>query len=227
MSDINTYSKKLSSFYANGTNNHEAHNKNKKYFNVLLKDITEDPDKWKNKKALDYGSGKGRNVTNLFDAADFDQVDGVDISKNNVAYCKETYKDLNSNFYLINGYSLDEIEDNTYNFAMSTIVLQHVCVHEMRYKIKKEIYRVLDKGGIFSFQMGYGEQLLGGQSVYSANKYNESTSNGRADVKIQPDTLPDLVSDLKEIGFKNITHEIHESFADGGHTNWVYMRCVK
>ena len=64
MSDINTYSKKLSSFYANGTNNHEAHNKNKKYFNVLLKDITEDPDKWENKKALDYGSGKGRNVTN-------------------------------------------------------------------------------------------------------------------------------------------------------------------
>lgn len=227
MSNIDTYSNNLSNFYANGTNNHEHHNKNEKYFKVLLKDVTTRPDNWKNKNALDFGCGKGRNVTNLLKIATFNQVDGVDISKNNITFCKNTYKGQNSNFYLINGFDLKEIENNTYDYVMSTIVFQHICVYEMRYKIKQEIYRVMRDNGIFSFQMGYGSSLKTGQSIYSDNNYNQITSNGCADVKIQPETVSNLISDLEKIGFKSPTYEIHESYSDGGHPNWIYVRCKK
>lgn len=227
MSDIDTYSKHLANFYVGGTDNHEHHNKNTKYFEVLLKDITLNPSKWENKNGLDFGCGKGRNVTNLINLAKFNRVDGVDISKKNISFCKNSYKNQNSNFYLINGFDLKDIEDHTYDYAMSTIVFQHICVHEMRYKIKQEIYRVLKNNSIFSFQMGYGDNLKPGQSAYSDNKYDTKTSNGRADVKIQPQTINHLVSDLESIGFKNLTYEIHESYSDSGHPNWIYVRCEK
>ena len=55
----------LDASYAIGTGNHPEHNPNPKYWDLLLGDIKIAPEKWEGKKALDFGCGQGRNVTNL------------------------------------------------------------------------------------------------------------------------------------------------------------------
>jgi SAM-dependent methyltransferase len=228
MSNTDSYINMLKRDYQNGTNNHLEHNTNPLYWSVLLKDISSDPTRWIGKNALDFGCGQGRNVTNLVSLANFGRVDGVDISEANVNYCTRTYKNQPSYFYLNDGYSLSALVDDTYDFVMSTIVFQHICVHTIRFNLKKEIYRILKPDGIFSFQMGYGGMQFKGHGTpteYYTNMYDVQGSNGSHDVRV---TDPkQLVDDLDSIGFKNITYRIEQPFLDGGHPNWIYVRCEK
>lgn len=229
MANAQTYLHMLKTeVYHMGTNNHPEHNQNPLYWNVLLRDVYANRQQWDGKTALDYGCGQGRNVTNLLSLANFAYVDGVDISAANINYCKRMYNGNLSTFYLNDGISLKEIADDTYDFVMSTIVFQHICVHEIRFNIKKEIYRTMKPSGIFSFQMGYGDINFGGHGqphTYYANDYTTHGSNGVNDVRV---TDPrQLIDDLQSIGFKNITYEIHPPFLDGGHPNWIYVRCEK
>ena len=60
----NQYTKMQKKQYSNGTSNHSEHNSNDDYWNILLDDI-KNKDAWKDKVGLDFGCGKGRNVTNL------------------------------------------------------------------------------------------------------------------------------------------------------------------
>ena len=46
----------------------------------------------------------------------------------------------------------DELNTNEYDFVMSTIALQHICVYDIRYSIMKDIHRVLKDGGVFTAQ---------------------------------------------------------------------------
>ena len=54
---------------------------------------------------------------------------------------------------------------------------------------------------------------------------SEDTSNGSNDVSVTNEDQ--LTTDLLEIGFKNITHKIYESFSDNQHSHWIYTRCEK
>ncbi len=227
MANLEKYARTLSEVYAGGTNNHPEHNGNPLYWDVLLGDIKNNPELWEGKTALDFGCGKGRNVTNIKSLAKFSRVDGVDISPTNIEACKLT-EVHNSNFYLNNGVDLQKLPSNEYDFVMSTIVLQHLCVHELRVNIKKEIYRVMKDGGLFSFQMGYGDMSFSGHgNVYSyyENKYDASNSNGSNDVRVSDPV--ELITDLESIGFKNITYRIEQPWKDGGHPQWIYVRCEK
>lgn len=218
----------LNLVYRGGTNNHPEHNSNPLYWDLLLGDIKYNPESWENKTALDFGCGKGRNVTNMLSLANFKQVDGIDISEDNIRYCKENYKNQSSEFYRNSGKDLSPLKNDEYDFVMSTIVFQHICVHELRYKIKEEIYRILKPGGIFSFQMGYGDISFMGHTNpkgYYENYYDAMGSNGSNDVRVTDET--DLISDLKNIGFKDIKFEIHQPWEDGGHPNWIYVNCKK
>jgi ubiquinone/menaquinone biosynthesis C-methylase UbiE len=159
--------------------------------------------------------------------ANFDRVDGVDISQNNIDYCIQTHP-IRSTFYKNNGNNLEELQDDTYDFVMSTIVFQHLCLHELRYALKKEIYRVMKPGGIFSFQMGYGDlSFVGHGKVYSyyENAYHAMGSNGGDDIRVNEPSQ--LVDDLTSIGFKNVEYRIEQPWKDGGHPNWIYVRCEK
>jgi SAM-dependent methyltransferase len=228
MENLNKYVNMLNEAYQMGTGNHPEHNSNPKYWDILLGDIKSNPEKWNNKKALDFGCGKGRNVTNMLSLTNWDRVDGIDVSESNINYCKASYSNQNSNFYKNNGSDLSDLNNNEYDFVMSTIVFQHICVHELRYKLKEEIYRILKPNGEFSFQMGFGPIEWTGhtkQRAYFENGYDAENSNGSNDIRVSDPQ--DLISDLNKIGFKDIMYSIEEPWQDGGHPNWIYVKCFK
>lgn len=225
---IDKYVDMLSNFYAGGTSNHEEHDSNPDYLSILLKSIVSSKEKFDGKKFLDFGCGKGRNIKNAISLANWSKLDGVDISQNNIDYCKKIFSDSKHEFWKNNGSDLSDLESNKYHFVMSTIVLQHICVHELRFKLLKEIHRVMASGGLFSFQMGFGDISYNGSSKltkYYDNNYDAASTNGGFDVQV--DDPEYLVNDLKLVGFKDITYVIRPSWSDGGHSHWIYVEAYK
>jgi SAM-dependent methyltransferase len=166
------YAKMQKEFYekeAYGMNisgNHRFHDSNENYKKILLKPIYDNPNIFSNEYGLDFGCGQGRNVSNLilWFPNLFKKVDGVDISQSNIDFCwvnlsNEVGDNSKYNFYVNDGVNLDTIQSDFYKFVMSTITFQHICVYETRFSLMKEIYRVLKVGGVFSFQMGYSDEL--------------------------------------------------------------------
>ena len=88
---------------------------------------------------LDFGCGPGRNLDKY--SPNFKRVDGVDIS--HVAWIMQSFgyniKAYNNNIlYKTNGKDLSEIEGWKYDAVMSTITLQHIAVHRIRFSLFKE-----------------------------------------------------------------------------------------
>jgi len=228
MTNIDSYAKMISEFYHNGTSNHLEHNSNPSYWSILLKRLISEPKIFEDKFFLDFGCGKGRNVLNAHSIVNWKSADGVDISENNIDYCKNQYTMLKSNFFKNNGKDLSELESNKYSFVMSTIVLQHLCVYELRLQLLKEIFRVMEPRGIFCFQMGFGDYSFVGTSTvseYYANDYHCLGTNGKFDVRVSDPQ--NVVDDLNTIGFKNTTYQIKESWVDTGHSHWIYFETNK
>ena len=224
----NAYTNMQKVQYSVGTTNHMEHNDNPKYWDVLLGDL-KDSTKWNNKNALDFACGKGRNVSNILSLCDWSRVDGVDISSANIDFCKHVYNNQKSNWYLNNGVDVSELSSNEYDFVMSTIALQHIPVYDIRKNIIIDLLRVMRSGGLFSFQLGYGEDLsdVNGRprSSYYENAYNANGTNSEHDVRVQ--NVNDVIDDLTKIGFINISCEIHPSFSDLGHPQWIYIKAYK
>jgi ubiquinone/menaquinone biosynthesis C-methylase UbiE len=223
----NKYTKMQKAQYASGTNNHENHNANSNYWDILLGDL-KDKQNWDGKIALDFACGKGRNVTNMLNLCDWARVDGIDISEGNISHNKNEYQSQNSNWYCNNGTDVSQLNDNEYDFIMSTIALQHIPVYDIRKSLITDLLRTLKPGGIFSFQLGYGEGLespIGPRVSYFENHYDAPGTNSICDVRVH--TEEEVINDLKEIGFVNITTEVRESYDDSGHPQWIYVKCYK
>lgn len=225
----NKYTKMQKHFYESTADNmvkqdHRQHDENPDYWDILLGPVKRDSEKWKGKMALDFGCGTGRNISNLFKLAEWFRVDGVDIARNNLLHARNLLgkEDINFNLYENNGVDLARIFDNTYSFVMSTIVLQHIAVYDIRFSLLKEIYRVMVRGGLFSFQMGYGEGR--GRAEYHENAYEAKGTNSEYDVIVNNPS--DVVNDLQKIGFTDITYEITPPF-DDGHKNWIFFKAIK
>jgi len=227
VSNNNQYTNMQKQVYAGGTTNHPEHNLNPDYWNILLGDLV-DKQKWTGKVALDFACGRGRNVTNLFNLCDWARVDGIDISEGNIAYNKNEFINQSSNWYCNNGVDVSELNDNEYDLIISTIALQHIPVYDIRKSLITDLLRTLKSGGLFSFQMGYGSNLespLGPRVSYFENHYEARGTNSACDVRIQ--NIEDVVKDLTEIGFINITTKITESYSDNGHPQWIYIKAYK
>jgi len=223
----NKYTNMQKNAYAGGTTNHEEHNLNPDYWEILLGDL-QDKEKWDGKVALDFACGKGRNITNMFNLCDWKRVDGIDISNYNIESNKVTYLQQNSNWYCNNGIDVSELKNDEYDFIISTIALQHIPVYDIRKNLITDLLRTLKSGGLFSFQMGYGSDLnsqLGPRSSYFENVYDAQNTNSIYDVRIQ--NVEDVIKDLTEIGFTNITTKIRESYSDSGHPQWIYVKAYK
>ena len=223
----NNYTQMQKRSYHNGTSNHPEHNDNTDYWDILLGDL-KDSDKWSGKVALDFASGKGRNVTNLLSLCNWSRVDGVDISEGNIEFCKMLYGIRMSNWYCNNGVDVSDLNDNEYDFIMSTIALQHIPVYDIRKSLITDLFRTLKPGGLFSFQMGYGEGLespLGPRSEYYANTYDAHGTNSHHDVRVHNES--DVIDDLTNMGYVNITTEVRDAFSDSGHPQWIYVKAYK
>jgi SAM-dependent methyltransferase len=167
----------------------------------------------------------------------FKNVDGVDVSHpNNVAageYVKHNLGDvqpnLNTRIFDTNGYDLSEIWDESYDFVMSTIVFQHICVHRIRYNLMEEIFRILKPGGMFTVQMGFGVDKAN-SCGYFENRNDIRTTNGGFDTRVE--NPEDLIGDLEKIGFKvprnasGIGHVITPPYFDN-HSRWIWVKAFK
>ena len=232
MKKNNKYTLMQKEYYENATErmsigNHKEHN-TKNYYNILLSDIKNNSDNFKDKIALDFGCGCGRNVKNLLEMADWRRVDGIDISSNNIKYCNEYLKELGyaSDKFMFkssNGIDCKPLKNEVYDFVVSTITLQHICVHEIRYNILKDIFRIMKPGGIFSLQVGYDKK--GNHVGYYENYYDAKVTNSRCDFAVEDENY--MIKDLERIGFDNITYEITNSHHDRSHNKWIYFRMVK
>jgi ubiquinone/menaquinone biosynthesis C-methylase UbiE len=223
----NIYTQMQKHEYRNGTSNHQEHNSNDDYWNVLLGDV-KNSDDWKNKVALDFGCGQGRNVTNLLSLSEWKRVDGVDISEVNIEHCKEEFTNQNSKWFVNSGVDLEQLSSNEYDFVMSTITLQHIPVYNIRRSLIEEILRVLKPGGTFSFQMAFGPASKGdyrNPALYYDNIYHAQSTNSAWDVRVSNEE--DITKDLKEIGFEGVEIKVCDSFSDKQHPQWIYVKCQK
>jgi SAM-dependent methyltransferase len=222
----NKYTKMQKGAYRSGTSNHPEHNDNPDYWNFLLGDL-KDRDSWVNKIGLDFACGKGRNVTNMLSLSDWKRVDGIDISEANILYCKENYKEQDSDWYVNNGVDVSGLGDNEYDFIMSTIALQHIPVYDIRKSLITDLLRTLKPGGLFSFQMGYGEEIKPNENRYGyyENFYNAGGTNSQHDVRVQSEA--EIIEDLSDIGFVNIETYVRDTFSDNGHPQWIYVKAYK
>jgi ubiquinone/menaquinone biosynthesis C-methylase UbiE len=205
--------------------NHKQHNNNPNYWNILISDTI--APEYKEKVGLDFGCGCGRNVMNLVNR--FKKMEGVDISPELIKQCiinmaNMNYDNSKFGFYTCNGTSLDIFEDNRYDFIMSTIVLQHICVYSIRFAYLSDFFRIMKNGGLLSFQMGFGSEHKNPTRDYYEDYYDAENTNSGCDVRV---TDPkQIVGDLEKIGFVDITFEITPPFSDY-HENWIFVKARK
>lgn len=206
---------------------HQGHNDNPDYWEMFIDKACEEAVGMPC-RALDFGCGTGRNVVNLVNNCAFDEVWGADISETNIAHCKHTVPakltgDAHVGFRTVSGNGVEAFESWYFNYVMSTIVLQHICVHEIRFEILEDIFRVLDYDGLFVFQMGYGSKHPNSRGYYE-NFYDAKATNSKCDCRVEHPNQ--LVGELAIIGFKEIEVEIRDAW-DDAHDKWIYVTARK
>jgi SAM-dependent methyltransferase len=173
---------------------------------------------------LDFACGPGRNIVRYKDR--FKRLDGVDISPINIENAKKytSNNGIECDLYVNDGVDLSVINSDKYDFVMSTIALQHICVYDIRYSIFKDIFKVLKPNGIFTAQMGYGSpspQTVG----YYENYYDADGTNRTCDVCIE--SPEQLKKDLLEIGFTDFNYVIGPTGPGDFHPHWIYFNAKK
>ena len=214
-------------FYKSGTSDHLEHNSNPDYHNILLKYVSQYSGI--NKKALDFGCGKGRNIKNLLGVAEWASVDGCDISSSNIHDCMNRFPANRHRFYLCDTHLLGGVKHNEYDFVLSTITLQHIPIHKLRHQILVEIYLSMKNNALFSFQLGYGfdlnDKFKRSKASYYQNSYFANSTNGNHDFRVSNPN--EIVQELKGIGFQKIEFEVRNSYLDYGHDYWIYVHAFK
>ena len=117
-------------------------------------------------------------------------------------------------------------EDKQYDIVFSVICLQHICIHDVRYSIMEDVYRVLKPGGYFCWQMGYGGKPPSTDwSTWYENIYDAKRTNSGYDVSILDEN--EVKSDILKIGFKTFDFDIRPTGPSDNHHNWIFMRAQK
>ena len=244
--ELSQYLEMLNEETSFGTSDYDRQDLNPLYWDLLLKPISSEPEKWEDKVALDFGTSRGRNLKNLDGLASWKELHGVDLSKKNIDENIKNFQNSKYHFHKTSGRNLKKFNDESFDFVISTLVFQHIPIHSFRLALLKEIYRVMKSDGVFTFQMGFGKSLnerafpnhffclmrTGTLTVPSAlpcasyfeNITDAIGSNGEYDVKVT-NPVP-LMDDLKRFGFK-AEYQIKDAFDDYIHTQWIYVTCTK
>jgi SAM-dependent methyltransferase len=174
--------------------------------------------------ALDFGCGLGRHIFKYQDS--FRRVDGADISPAVIEVLGETLKNegIEANLYLCDGTGMETPPSDTYDVIMSMTVIQHICVHEIRQQIFRDMFRCLKPGGQIAIQMGYGSpssQTVG----YYANFWEATVTNRACDTEVP--SANHLMVDLTEAGFERFEHRVGPVGPGDYHPQWIYFRAYK
>lgn len=201
---------------------YDAHNAWPDYDQYLFKDFDTN-----GLVALEYGCGPGRNLVKF--ANRFQRVDGIDISEINLekALVNLEHNKIDPvNLFHTTGDNLSAVADEQYDCVFAVICFQHICSHQIRFSILKDIYRVLKPGGKLCFQMGYGGKGEIPTAGYYDNNYDAGSTNGHSDVSIQDEqtVFDDLVG---KIGFKNFKYDIRPTGPGDNHKNWIWVQVEK
>lgn len=203
--------------YLMAVGNHMQHNNDPEYWNILLKEIKTNRNFWKNKSALDFGCGCGRNIKNLLDLAEWNNVDGCDISRKNTEYAKKWVNQFYKNkteTWETNGCDIQPCKENTYDFIMSHIVFQHISNYNVRFSIISDIFKCLKPNGLASLHFA---DMLCSDKYYENSNVNQNCSVENAEF---------LINDFQKIGFKNISCETGTDFFIKKHTSY-YIKGYK
>lgn len=195
------------------------------------------------KRALDFGCGPGRMIKRM--RKYFAQVDGCDISERLLAEAKENNPE--SKFFLAKGNNLGDVPDDSYDFVYCTISMQHIASHSIRMEIIKHMKRTLRPGGAITLQMAYHPEFPDGSQFKTGGKYTLSRylsddfwakqTNGRHDVGVGKDDLPQLRTDFETlfadvaIWFSNVGN-YYDNLRCFRHSpywasDWIYINAYK
>ena len=103
-------------------------------------------------RILEIGCGAGR-VTRAL-ARVFGRVDAVDVSGEMIARARQALRECpNVSLHQNNGIDLTPLPDQTFDFAFSSIVFQHIPSKAVIENYVREVWRVLRSGALFKFQV--------------------------------------------------------------------------
>lgn len=170
----------------------------------------------RDKDVLDFGCGLGRNL--VYYTGKVNLIDGVDIAEHNLELIREWLRVKNYNvddykLYKNDGVSLNGIPSNSYDVVMSTICLQHISVHSIRYNLLSEFYRVLRDNGYITLQFLYSTEKPNTVEYFS-DVWDAEGTNGARDCVVGD--VSNVISDLKKIGFTNFNYFIDQAFTSDG-----------
>lgn len=196
------------------------HNNNKDYFDILYGDIDSSFD---GKTCLDYGCGFGGNIENLSGICKWKKLIGYELTKELVDYAEKYLSQIsNVEIFETNGYELKETPSSSVDFVTSIVVLQHIAFHQIKYEIFKEFFRVLQKGGVASFQMDMSSK---NSYDYRRTLINDGDLNTRMNCVISDPQ--EVVEDLDKIGFADISYFIRTNPATMQQNGWIYFKAIK
>jgi len=169
--------------------------------------------------ALDFGCGVGRAMQRWESL--YERIDGCDLMPEYLEIARE--KMPASNFYALDGVSLDGVPSDTYDVVYSSSVLQHICVYNIRFQILSGMYRVLKPGGWISIEMGFGRN---GRNYYD-NFYEATGTNSHNDVAV--DSVYQLQGDLSRIGFGKLSYRLEPDTwrINDGHEYLIFFKAQK
>lgn len=176
--------------------------------------------------ALDFGTGPGRNMEKWHER--FARVDGVDIAKTNLENADRYLRArgvADYRLYHCDGRDLANVPSGFYDVVFSTIVMQHITFHSIRYHLFEEFYRVLRCGGRISKQMGFGPSVV--DPPITVDYHNDLRVTDAHDTRVEdPD---DLRRDLEAIGYVDFRYRIRPSGpgAERFAGQWIFFQATK
>src|SRR5882762_5223719 len=171
------------------------------------------------KRAFDIACGEGRMIRRMNRM--FGAVDGADISSKMVSAAQQRCPQ--SNIYLTDGRGCGKAQTNYYDFAYCTISLQHICVHETRTNILRDVVRILKPDGSITLQMLFSKHFpyvpagqmqgtlanqeaslqlyttSGHHAQWLENRYDAASTNSGCDVVFGENDIALVKADMEEL----------------------------
>lgn len=184
----------------------------------ILKQLTKLKVKVNQNKALDFGCGVGRLTQSL--SKYFDVVYGIDIASSMLALAKKYNYMYNGSradkcqFILKESVLLDKFEDNTIDFIISMITLQHI-KPEYAKEYVGEFLRVLKPNGIAVFHIPDELMMFNGEEfVNDVEYFDDYMVDGRMKelvVEMHGIAKEEIIKLVKNNGGKLLDAQVHDA----------------